>query len=143
MKVSKSIFVILLWKGQSQTFHVFLSQKGTLRQQKSVNLCDALIVLWEISNCNVMCQKFCSLVKIELPPTSKNNIAKKLPLFDYYVFVKVNVTTEYRVETYSSSATTLCSKVDWSVSKKVWSNLLTPMAMSFSTITSNAMSRCV
>jgi hypothetical protein len=28
MKVSKSIFVILLWKGQSQTFHVFLSQGG-------------------------------------------------------------------------------------------------------------------
>jgi len=92
----------------------------------------------------MLCVKnFTSLVEIELPPTSKNNIAKKLQLFDYYIFVKVNVTTEYRVETYLSSATTLCSKVDWSASKKVWSNLLTPIATSFSTITSNAMSKCV
>ena len=55
MKVSKSIFVILLWKGQSQTFRIFYT-KVRLRQQKSVNLCDACIVIYKLANCKVMCQ---------------------------------------------------------------------------------------
>ena len=37
---------------------MYFCHKVALRQQKSVNLCDALIVLYDFLFCNVMCQKF-------------------------------------------------------------------------------------